>query len=157
MTKNSVISLFTDEISDLQKKIDLIKTLELGTLYELKGKGQRHTLVKIKSFNKLSVRFTVLANAEKVPWQARSKMDAYGDTWYYLILTSSYKLTAVPHTDLPLYLGWPWVSNELTNMLKKGMPKQVSLDEIYSNPDNQPTPKYMAKLKRLQAKALAGQ
>ena len=32
--------------------------------------------------------------------------------------------------------------------------KQVSLDEVYSDPANQPSPKYQASLKRLQAKAL---
>lgn len=32
--------------------------------------------------------------------------------------------------------------------------QQVSLDEVYSDPTNQPSPEYLASLKRLQAKAL---
>jgi hypothetical protein len=31
---------------------------------------------------------------------------------------------------------------------------QISLDEVYSDPTNQPSPKYLASLKRLQAKAV---
>ena len=66
-------------------------------------------------------------------------------------------LKRIKDEDLPLFMNFEWwdEKNAFEKRLKK-MKTTEQLDAVYKNPDNQPSSEHMAKLKKLQRRAIQG-
>ena len=108
MSKAALLEEARRTIRDMNHKIGLLNKIEAGTLYEFRtsyNNAERY-LVKVKSLNRLSIRFHILARTIK----------GYStfQTFYYESVT---ELKEIPKTYLPLYMSWAWTSEYFARLL----------------------------------------
>ena len=114
-TKANWLKQATDELNKLQRSIDFVSAISATkpksiVLIKLGWSKEHRYLVEPIAFNHLSIRSTILATTNK-DW------GTWGIGTFNYDAIESWEL--VPETDLPLYIGWPYVGPALAQRLHK--------------------------------------
>jgi len=133
MNREKMIEQKLKAIDDLRKEINLLSKLELKRLYKIKDPASNfldehivfETWGYIVSFNKLTIRFRIIASNNSLytgshRWTGRNDIKNVAN-FYYAKLYRSYSgpvLTPAKKDDLPLLVGLEYKFPELELILK---------------------------------------
>jgi hypothetical protein len=110
-----------------RNKIKILRTFKEDGIYEFKAyemfpdKGQEY-LVRLRGFSKGSVKFLLLACRYMLD---RSSLWSWSPTTEEPVIksfqySSLHDIKRVKSVYLPMYVGWHWVSLELSQLIKRG-------------------------------------
>jgi hypothetical protein len=99
----------------------MVEKLEVGKFYHVdwSEKKQRKTLMLITNITESQIEFRILASENTPPFNPDITTYFTPDTFNQI--KADKKIREVMEVkDLPLYLGWPYTSPELSEMIKQG-------------------------------------
>lgn len=137
MNKEKTIEQKMKMIDDLRNEINLLSRLELKRLYKIKERVNRQdytvydTWGYVVSFNKLTVRFCIVASSnpcytQSHRWTRRNNTKNVAN-FYYAELNNESFLTPAKKDDLPLLVGIEYKFPEL-DLILRGKIKVKVLD-----------------------------
>ena len=123
MNKETALEIFEEEIKLLHHSGDIVKSIKKGKIYKIETQvhkyrqdsRKQHSIVRLKSFNKLSVRFDVIAS-DYLTWEIERKMrdaDERGilipDKYEYGNI-EEWEEWDIKKEDIPLYINYAYLS-----------------------------------------------
>jgi hypothetical protein len=100
--------------SNLEADIAWVETIKPGVIYYCNNHNGE-SLIRIRSFNYVSVKLEYIANKAGTPFA--SLQSSYKVT-YVLQARGLEDIKEIPLKDLPLYVGWKWLTPEFMKLLK---------------------------------------